>query len=299
MKLRRNKQTQPPRQPLQNTARTPVYSYHSLRNAQSNEPRSGTTAQLDKVSQPAKLQVLVRRFTLGLLVAVLLFGLWLRPDPQVTLLSMPGTIARQDITYHEGIERIWRQRLLNQSKLTIQTNKLSADIEQSFPEIDSAKIELPLMGRLPNVVITPGTPAVVLVTQKGGFYINGSGKTMARVDQVTGSVLDAITVVRDDSGLIPEAGKQALPRQTVLTILQLVELSATAKLTLELMVLPPTPNEIDITIKGSPYIVRLSLDQDPRQGIGALLALREKFKNDNIQPVAYVDLRVPDKAFYK
>lgn len=299
MKFGRNKPAQTPRNPAQAGGRTPVYSYHSLRNAQTNEPRAGTNLEPDKPRRSVKLQLYIRRLTFAVLVGVLLFGLWLRPDPQVTLLNQPGTITRADTSYREGVERIWRQRLLNQSKVTIQTNRLSAEIEQQFPEIESAKVELPLMGRLSNVVITPGTPALILVTQKGGFYINSSGKAMARVDQVTGNTLGSITAVRDDSGLIPEPGKQALPRQTMLIILQVIELSDSAKLPLETVTLPQTPNQLDITIKGSSYVVKLSLEQDPRQGIGALMALRDKFVSDNINPTQYIDLRVPDKAFYK
>jgi len=299
VKLRRNKTTQQPRQPAQNTGRTPVYSYHSLRTTQPNEQRAGSTIQPAKPTGSAVVNLYVRQITFVALIAALLFGLWLRPEPKVTILNIPGTITRQDVIYRDGIEHIWRQRLLNQSKLTIQTNRLSEQIQQQFPELETASVELPLMGRLPNVVVTPGTPALILVSQKGGFYITASGKTMARADQVTGNALASITAVRDDSGLIPEPGKQALPRQTTLTILQIAELCDSAKLALESVVLPQTPNELDLTVKGSSYVVKFSLDQDPRQGIGALLALRDKFTADNINPSQYVDLRVPDKAFYK
>lgn len=299
MKLGRKKSSQAPRNPAQGGGRTPVYSYHSLRSAQGSEQRAGTNLEPEKPTRSAKVQLYIRRVTFVALLAVLLFGLWLRPDPEVTLLSQAGTITRPDTSYREGVERIWRQRLLNQSKLTIQTDRLSAEIEQQFPEIESAKVELPLMGRLSNVVITPGTPALILVTQKGGFYINSIGKAMARVDQVSGNSLGHVTAVRDDSGLIPEPGLQALPRQTMLTTLQIIELCNSAKLPLESVTLPQTSNQLDITVKGSPYVVKLSLEQDPRQGIGALLALRDKFKADGINPSDYVDLRVPDKAFYK
>ena len=212
---------------------------------------------------------------------------------------MPGNIASSERAYQEGLKDILSKSIFNHSKVTIQTEKLSQTIKQRFPELASADIELPLLGQLPNVVLTPAEPVILLVTQNGVFYLGADGKTLARTDQVTANALGGLPTVRDDSGLVPEPGKNGLPKQTITTVIKLLRLSASANIDVESLSLPISPNEIDLLAKGTTSTVRFSLDQDPRQGIGALLALRDKFKSDNISPSSYLDLRVPDKAFYK
>lgn len=284
--------------PGQIAGRAPVYSYHSVRDARLNErARSNTVKQLT-VAAPLWHRVLS---AIGWLVfaSALSFELWLSPLPKVTVVSLPGTIARSESAYQDGLKDIWSKSIFNHSKVTIQTEQLSQTIKQRFPELASADIELPLLGQLPNVVLTPAEPVILLVTQNGVFYLGADGKTLARTDQVTANALGGLPTVRDDSGLVPEPGKNGLPKQTITTVIKLLRLSASANIDVESLSLPISPNEIDLLAKGTTYTVRFALDQDPRQGIGALLALRDKFKSDNISPSSYLDLRVPDKAFYK
>lgn len=289
----------PTRQPVEPAGRAPVYSYRSMRNNRTNETRNMGPNKATGLQPSALIQQLVRRITIGLTVAILLFGLWLKPTPQVTIINQPGTVHRQEAAYKAGIQSIWNKRLLNQTKLTIQADQLSSAIEQLFPEIESASVELPLLGQLPNVVITPASPILVLVTQKGAFYVAENGKTMARSDQVKANQLGSLPTVRDDSGIVPEPGRPALPIQQIETVIELLRLSQAANLELDTVVLPLSPNQVDITVKGSAYSVKFSLTEDPKQGIGALLAVREKFAKENITPTTYLDLRVPDKAFYR
>ncbi len=288
------------RQSGANLGRAPVYSYHSVRDSRMNDNRAVQTERgMNIKDQPSFIQLVIKRITMVLIIVVLLFGLWLKPDPQVTVISQEGTIRRDEATYQAGVKQIWTKRLLNQSKLTMQSDKLSKEIELLYPEIDSATIELPLLGRISNVVITSGRPILLLITQGGAFYVAENGRTMARSDQVMASSLGSIPTVRDDSGIVPEAGKPALPLQQVQTVITMLELCKQAKIELESVVLPPAPNEVALVVKGTKYSVKFSLSEDPKQGIGALIAIREKFTAENITPSAYVDLRVPDKAFYK
>lgn len=301
MKLfKSNEEDKTARQSGSNLGRAPVYSYHSVRDSRINEDRAIQTERSVHIKgQPSTTQLVIKRVTLVLILGVLLFGLWLKPDPQVTIISQEGTIRRDEATYRAGVKQIWTKRLLNQSKLTMQADKLSKEIELLYPEIDSASIELPLLGRISNIVITPGRPILLLVTQGGAFYVAEDGRTMARSDQVQAYSLGSIPTVRDDSGIVPEAGRPALPFKQVQTVITILELCNQAKIELESVVLPPVPNEVALVVKGTKYNVKLSLSEDPRQGIGALIAIREKFAEENITPSVYVDLRVPDKAFYK
>ena len=286
------------RQPGRLAGRAPVYSYHSVRDSRLGEQhREGS--QNITTPQNGLVHKMLSVFCWSLVILIMGFELWLKPIPKTTIASLPGTVSRPQQAYSDGIRDIWGQSLLNNSKLTIQSDKLKTDIKQRFPELSGVDIELPLLGQLPNVILTPSSPALLLVTQRGVFYLDADGKTLGRTDQVTPNALGGLPTARDDSGLVPEPGKNGLPKQTIQTVSQLLRLAASANLDVDTLTLPPAPNEVDMLIRGSNYVVKFAFDQDPRQGIGALLALRDKFKSDNIQPSTYVDLRVPDKAFYK
>lgn len=298
MQLGRRRTRKPEgRQPVSSEGRAPVYAYRSLRDERgSNEPR---LAQGVVRKTKSALRLIIRRITVILCLLVLLFGLWLRPAPNVTIIRLPATIHRKQAYYDAEIARLWSKQFTNQSKLTIRADKLSREMLALFPELADARVELPLLGQLPNVILTPGTPVLLLVTQKGAFYVDANGKTMVRSDLVEVSELGSIPTVRDDTGIVPEPGRPALPLAQMETVIALVHLCQAAQLELETVSLPTVPNEVDMVAKGTKYTVKFALDQDPKQGIGALLALRDKFSREGITPASYLDLRVPDKAFYK
>lgn len=298
MAFGRKKPTAQPegRRPQYGEGRAPVYAYRSMRDERGEKPR-GTSQVIER--SRGVFGLLLRRLTLLLCIMVLLFGLWLKTTPHVTIIKLDGTIQRSHDDYEAQIARLWAQDLGNHTKLTIRADRLSREIEQLFPELAAARVELPLIGQLPNVILTPGRPVLVLVTQKGAFYVDENGKTMVRSDQVEARDVGSLPTIRDDSGLVPEPGKPALPQVQMQTVVTLIRLAQAAHLELETVSLPAAPNEVDLTVKGTNYLVKFALDQDPKQGIGALLALRDKFSTDNITPGGYVDLRVPDKAFYR
>lgn len=292
----RKKTEKTERHPTEQIGRTPVYSYHSLRDNRTDKREGSILVD----STPAPLwERIIKFFSWAVIIGLLLFLLWLKPVPKATLAAAPGTISRDINIYQAGLNEIWSRSLLNRTKATIPTHTLEAAIKQRFPEVARVSIELPLIGQLPNVILVPDQPVLIVLTQKGGFYLSESGKTLARSDEVTGNALGGLPTVRDDSGLVPEPGKNGLPRQTIQTVTEILRLAASAGLDVETLVLPPAPNEVVMNIKHTPYMVKFSLDHDPRQGIGALIALRDKFKSENISPTTYVDLRIPDKAFYK
>lgn len=301
MALGRRRKPSPPtegRNPQYTEGRAPIYAYRSVRDEQAIGTQQRTPNRA-LVQSKGVLQLVIRRITLVLCILVLLFGLWLKTTPKVTIIHLPGTIHRNQAEYDAQIKKLWTRDLGNHTKLTIRADRLSRDIEQLFPELINARVELPLIGQLPNVILTPGKPVLLLVTQKGAFYVDEDGKTMIRSDQVEAKDIGSLPTIRDDSGLVPEPGKPALPLAQMQTVVTLMQLCQSASLGLETVSLPAASNEVDLVVKGSSYTVKLALDQDPRQGIGALLALRQKLQTDAITPGAYIDLRVPDKAFYK
>ena len=298
MAIGRRKPTSPPegRNPKYSAGRAPVYAYRSMRDERGDQPRIANRA-LEQGRSFASM--LLRRITLVLCVMVLLFGLWLKTTPKVTIIKLDSTIHRSQSDYESQIARLWARDLGNHTKASIRADRLSRDILQLFPELADARVELPLIGQLPNVSLTPGEPAMLLVTQKGAYYVDKQGKTMVRSDQVEANNVGSLPTIRDDSGLVPEPGKPALPLSQMQTVVLLTQLCQAGGLDLDTVSLPVVPNEVDLVVKGSNYTVKLALDQDPRQGIGGLIALRNKFAADAISPTQYVDLRVPDKAYYK
>ena len=267
--FRRRKPQEARRKLAVSEGRTPVYSYRSRRAERGEAPRApgGEVVSVGRRTKSV-VALVIQRITLIIFVGVLLFGLWLRPVPKVTIIRLNGTIHRSQAYYDAEIARLWAKSITNQSKATIRADKLSREMLALFPELADARVELPLIGQLPNVILTPGTPALLLVTQKGAFYVNESGKTMVRSDQTEAMELGSVPTVRDDSGIVPEPGRPALPLAQMQTVITLIRLCETANLTLDSVSLPPVPNEVDLVVAGTKYTVKFALDQDPRQGIG-------------------------------
>ena len=65
------------------------------------------------------------------------------------------------------------------------------------------------------------------------------------------------------------------------------------------MVLPGGASELDIRVEGAPYTVKFNLRGDARAEAGAFLAVKQHLERENKTPGSYIDVRVPNKAYYR
>lgn len=221
-------------------------------------------------------------------------------NPKIILVQVPGTVYRDAETYQDGVQAIWRDSLLNRTKLTVSTGKIEQSINDEFAELSNVQIELPLLGSRPTVRIMTSAPALELVSGNGSFYVDNKGEVLARTSDLSKNQLPSIAVIHDESGLSAEPGK------TILSTAQagfLKKLSAQLKagaVVVSSITLPRTAaNQADLRVDGQSYYVKFSLDSDHRQAVGTYLAAKAKLDAQGTKPAEYLDVRVPEKAFYK
>jgi len=222
-----------------------------------------------------------------------------RPNIQIQRSSDQTLVSSVD-RYEKEAEAILRRSLLNRSKLTINTDKIAAELHEAFPELGDITVVIPLVDRRPVVQAQPIPPALALSTQKNGvFVIDAKGRAIAKAADVDSSVRDALPLVRDESGLDIEVGSGALPETNVAFIQEIFGQLAGKQIVIESISLPATTNELRVQVRGKPYFVKFDLQGEGRFQAGTYLAVKAKLERDGVTPAEYIDVRVPEKAFYR
>ncbi len=228
------------------------------------------------------------------ILAAIVYSTTLTTTPRVHFAG-PASPYRSTGDYQAIMGKYSSQSLLNRSKLTVDAGKLEAYALATFPEIDAARIVLPIMGRRPALTLHIRTPALLLTTKTSALVLDSSGKAVSDTKQLASSAVAGLLTVQDESGLEVHAGDQAVTSETVSFIDNARRQLSDKSLTVDRLVLPTIANEVDIYIKGLPYRIKADVSGDARLQIGAFLATRES----GVNPSEYMDVRVEEKVFYK
>ncbi len=224
----------------------------------------------------------------------------LQPNPKIILVNTPDTVHRDPKVYQEAVQAIWKKSVFSRTKLTISTATIRRDIAGQFTELATVRIELPLLGRRPTVVLTPTKPALQLMSANGSFYVDAGGKVMARTTDLLANELQNVPVVHDETGISAEPGKVVIPATEASFLRKLYAQLQTDAVAVTSITLPPRgANEADVRVNGQRYYIKFSIDSDPRQAVGTYLAAKAKLDAEGVVPAEYLDVRVDEKVFYK
>ncbi len=302
------RQKKQPRRPGQPPSGSPVFSYYNNRPA---DIRSATQRKRGSfpLNQSRRVVIKYHLHRLPSYVASLLVGgsvlytLTLQTQPKVLVGRSSGnnTLLRSSDTYQVAISGILSSSFFNKNKLTINTEAIAQKIRSMFPEIQTATVSIPLIGRRPIIGLDPAEPTLLFNSSKSGSFVMGSdGRLLiGTADLDKGSPLPKLPTLQDDSGIAVEQGKQALPKENVTFITTVLFQLSSKQVGVETIQLPAIPNEVRLRLSGSNYYVRFNLAGDARIQAGALLAVRGRLQGQNITPAEYIDVRVEDRAYYK
>lgn len=234
------------------------------------------------------------------IVASLLYASVLDSKPRLQVYASESgrSLQRSNDVYNEFVAKKLDSSVFNKSKLTFNSQPLVEALKQQFPEVDSAVVTLPLLGHKPIVRIAVSSPAFILATSHGSYYINDKGMPLVRVSDVQKQP-ENVAVVTDETGLPIKTGKQVLTTDTVQFISQLLEQLNATKTPYESVTLPLEANEVQVKLVGTPYIVRFNSLQDARMQVGTLLAVKQRLEGRGETPKEYIDVRVEERAYYK
>lgn len=276
-----------------------VFSYYSSRSGGETqraryEPPESEKRGLERLKHiPTVLALLV-------IIGSVLYASLLDSQPRVMIVASETgkPLQRPTDVYESFIRQELSRSSLNKSKLTINTEPLEQTLRKQFPEVASAAVTLPLMGHRPIVSIAVSSPAFVLATSGGAYYVSADGVPLVRVSDVQNPLKD-IATVSDTSGLPVSVGKQVLPTETVNFISTVILQLNSTNTRFSSISLPLEANELHLQLTDKPYIVRFNTTEDARVQVGTLLAVKTRLEGSGEIPKEYIDVRVTERAYYK
>lgn len=296
------------RQTARSQPGAPVFSYHASRSVRPNatvrsEQPAVTAASTQRRNTQRKwfkrVPVIV-----GAIIALVYVALNLpvSGNPKIVPAkdARGGIFLRPAAAYHESAQRLLGSSLLNTNKVTINTDRLERQLEAEFPELADVTVSLPLVGTRPVVYLEPASPTIILATASVEvFVLDESGRALITAAQVPGLGKLSLPVVKDDSGLPVKLGQTVLPSSNIAFITEVVAQLKAKQLTIEGLTLPAGLSELDVKVKGTPYIVKFNLMGNAREETGAYLATKQYLEQQRKTPSTYIDVRVPDRAYYR
>jgi hypothetical protein len=227
-----------------------------------------------------------------LLLSALIYSLLLKPQPKVVI---NDSSYHSSATYKSQISSLFGS-LKNRNKISFDENSVVQAIQKEFPEVQSARVELPFFSQQPTVWLNISKPAFKLVSN-GSYIIDSQGLAVAQASQLPR--LNKLVALNDQSGFPAGVGKQILSSQAAGFINTVIAQCGRAKVPIASLSLPPLAQELDLRTTDAPYFVKFYLGGDGLTQTGQFLASRQKFAQTKQPPAEYLDVRVSGKIFYK
>lgn len=280
-------------------ARQQVFSYHASRSV----PEVRTGRKDVRVANSGGWQRKAQQVPIVVAVVVMvvaaLYSLWLTTSPRVMLVNEDqNTLAHAPEHYRDYAAELLGMSALNHTKLTIDTNAIESRMKTHFPEILSADVSLPLLGNRPIVQIETVKPAFMLTTTKGNYYVTTEGLVTMLAESYQTRPTD-VPSLADQSGLALKPGDQLMTSSGASFINEIVEQLTAKQVKISSLALAPTPYDVWVYIKDTPYYVKFTMQGNARQQAGTYLATRDYLTGKSKAPTSYIDVRAEDRAYIK
>jgi hypothetical protein len=185
----------------------------------------------------------------------------------------------------------------NRNKITFDEQAVVSALQGKFPEISSARIERPFFSEQAVVRLTISKPSFQLNSANIGYIVSSSGVVVAK--STTLPNIKKLMIVDDQSGFNIRIGQPALSANATAFINTIIAECRHYKIPIASLILPATPEELDLRTTDQPYFVKFYLGGDVLDETGQFLAARAQFIKTSKTPSQYLDVRVPGKIFYK
>jgi hypothetical protein len=281
-----------------------VFSYYSNRtidNANQNRAKGSrredsTSDRWNERSTWAHVPAYIAGFVILFCVA---YNLILSNNPRVIVEGKAGErlLLDEAEVYQMSAKNVLSNSVFNRSKLTIQAEKIDAQLTKMHPELSSVEVTLPLIGQRPIVYIKPAVPFMMLTATTGQQYV--LDKTGKVISDTADSAPSEILALQDSSGLQFDIGEQALSSKDIKFVYELRRQFEAKEVSITSVELPEASQSLRVRIQGAPYYVTLSFQEDVRMQAGAFLASYARMNRDGVKPKSYVDVRVGDKVYIK
>lgn len=278
---------------------TKVFSYYSSRSG-ADTPRARYEPPSSQKRGLERLKHVPTAVALVVIVGSLLYASLLDTQPRIMIsASETGKPLQRPVeVYEDFVAKQLSGSILNRSKLTINTEPITASLQREFPEVANAVVTIPLVGHRPVVHIAVSSPAFVLATTSGAYYLSADGVPLVRVADVAHQI-EGLATVSDETGLSVTVGKQILPEDTVGFISEVIAQFKATNTPVERIILPLEANELQVRLPNQPYVIRFNTLEDARTQVGTFLAVKDRLEGSGQVPKEYIDVRVLERAYYK
>jgi len=252
-----------------------------------------------KTSFKHGLRLVPSILALGVIGISVLMSLTLTSKPRVSTVNNQASPYRSLEDYAVAADKLLSQDLRNKTKLTINTDKIETELRTQFPELGAAVLRLPIIGRQMNLVLSIDQPVLILATPTSSYVLDSTGTAVSDTNSINPDILSRLTVVKDQSGLKIELGKQVITKETVTFIAEVIAQLKDKNITISSLTLPTSANQLDIRTKDSAYYIKTDVAGSARLQMGSFLAVKEELERTGKTAAEYIDVRVEEKVFYK
>lgn len=179
---------------------------------------------------------------------------------------------------------------------------LSNDILETHPEVSGLELSprQPFTTKV-SAKLTFRKPIFVWKGVGENYFIDKEG-VLFKKNMFTKTQQDSLPVIEDQGGVAPDPGQTVLTETVVSDVADLYLLLPTLypqKNKVNQIILPPAAREIRAKLDGISYYVKFSTERSIGEQVGELAQLVNYLKSKDVTPAEYIDMRVPDKSFYK
>ncbi len=284
------------RRQLKTVTKAPTFRYYKATHKPELNRRQKHTNQKLSLTKPKliRLRNLPSIIALMIVFVAVVFNGLVDTAANYKYAAHSGVLPAESY-YTKSINEILSRSPLYRTKITLSTRDLENRIIQKFPEISAATVSLPLVGTRPIIGIVFNKPVLAVQTNQKMLLLGEDGRVLAEAEGVT----DLLPKLSDDSGLDYKPGQRLLLADEVRFILDLVKEVKSQGLTVQEIIIGTSPQDVIIKLSGDSYTVKLNFGFDVRQQLGALWATKLQIKNENKNPVEYIDVRLGERIFIK
>lgn len=262
------------------------------------------TARMEAQTMRKKHRRVMRQVSVLCGLVLLLVVLFMNHVSSFAVRFGGGTVHLPPTIAYEATAKQFRSSSPGNSFVfSLDADALSQYLIAHHHEISSVKVIRHPFSRSVDLAVTLRQPVLMWQTshENQAFYVDANGISFS-FDGYTNR--DAKLVhVNDESSVPAQLGVPVASSRQISFLGQLVgqiATSAGSQLTVSKIVFPPSSTkEIDVYLTGKPYFVKVYLDRSGKAQAEELIKAVSYLQQKGTQPSQYIDVRVPERVFYK
>lgn len=281
-----------------------VFSYYQNRDEQPDGTKSRSKPSLI-TGITARARHIPSVIAAALIVLSIGYALTLSDTPRVSIVNdraktdAVSGFLRPPSEYQQAAQKMLQQSVLSRNKLTLDTEALERQLQDDFSEITNVAVVLPLVSRTPVVYVQIAEPVLLLESGTKKFVIDEKGRALIDAAQVGNLQALQLITVTDAAQLDIQPGSQVLTGKDTVFMRTIRDQLRAKGINVARMALPARASEVHVYIEGKPYFIKFTTTSDVLQQVGTYLALTKHLEGKGVIPAEYIDVRVPERAYYK